>query len=163
MNATQRQNVPDVVELTRAAAPGKKLEFFIYFFFSDNFWFWVFDNTLYSGFGVCCYSTITACGGTATRNQTYLRNPGYTGDHQRIMVGTVLYPSLNVLPKEMKASFFQIHTARREPAATRSPRSTLRADLIFFTEEYSYFSWQSTFDFSYDLVPFIFWVSSETE
>ena len=28
MNATQRQNVPDVAELTRAAAPGKKLEFF---------------------------------------------------------------------------------------------------------------------------------------
>ena len=159
MNATQRQNVPDVAELTPAVAPGKKLEFFTDFFFGDNIWFWVFVNTLYSGFGVCCYSTITACGGTATRNQTYLRNPGYTGDLQRIMAGTVLYLSLNIFPAEMKASFFQIHTVRREPAATRSPRSTQRADLIFFAARYSYFSWQSMCDFSSDLVPFLFWGS----
>ena len=72
--------------------------FYSKLFLNENFWFWVVVNTLYSGFGVCCYSTITACGGTATRNQTYLRNPGYTGDHQRIMAGTVLYPSLNILP-----------------------------------------------------------------
>ena len=33
MNATQRQNVPDVAELTQVAAPGKKLEFFIQNYF----------------------------------------------------------------------------------------------------------------------------------
>ena len=37
MNATQRQNVPDVAELTPAVAPGKKLEFFTYFFFATTF------------------------------------------------------------------------------------------------------------------------------
>ena len=39
MNATQRQNVPDVAELTRAAAPGKKLDFFYLLFLATIFGF----------------------------------------------------------------------------------------------------------------------------
>jgi len=30
-----------------------------------------------SGFGVCCYFTLTACGGTVSKNLTYVQNPSY--------------------------------------------------------------------------------------
>ncbi|TRY76636.1 hypothetical protein TCAL_11358, partial [Tigriopus californicus] len=32
-----------------------------------------------SGFGLCCKSSISACGSTVTRNCTYITNPGYPG------------------------------------------------------------------------------------
>ncbi|XP_059099774.1 uncharacterized protein LOC131893680 [Tigriopus californicus] len=35
------------------------------------------DGNCASGFGVCCIFTVTGCGGTVTRNCTYVRNMGF--------------------------------------------------------------------------------------
>ena len=69
--------------------------------------------TFFSGFGVCCYSTITACGGTVTRNQTYLRNPGYTGHQSSVQYSK--YSGLSVCKTKWKylkycESFIRVST-----------------------------------------------------
>jgi len=33
------------------------------------------------GFGTCCYFELRACGGTVTKNQTYLQNPSYPASY----------------------------------------------------------------------------------
>ena len=42
------------------------------------------SDDLFSGFGVCCYSILSECGGTVTKNQSYIRNPGYNGEKSLI-------------------------------------------------------------------------------
>jgi len=48
-------------------------------------------STCAAGFGVCCYNIVTSCSGTVdiTQNNTYIRNPGYSGTYST--AGTCSY------------------------------------------------------------------------
>ena len=137
VNATQPQNVPDVEELTQAPAPGKAVSgSTIQHNTNKN---QDFESRLFegyktklteicSGFGVCCFSTIAACGGTVTQNQTYLRNPGYTGQWPEVTGRHLFSYKSPFLPNFYP--ILQIRTTQRAHAATRSARPTRRASLI---------------------------------